>query len=94
MNLYLANPEQGTAVMFEINIEFVDKIETANVAYVHRLPQGLAGLGTANSIHNAESIMRSEPDAVYDLQGRKLNAVPAKGLYIKNGRKYNAQGRL
>ena len=94
MNLYLANPEQGTAVMFEINIKFVDKIETANVAYVHRLPQGLAGLGTANSIHNVESIMRSEPDAVYDLQGRKLNAVPAKGLYIKNGRKYNAQGRL
>ena len=80
--------------MFEINIKFVDKIETANVAYVHRLPQGLAGLGTANSIHNVESIMRSEPDAVYDLQGRKLNAEPAKGLYIKNGRKYNAQGRL
>ena len=94
MNLYLANPEQGTAVKFEINIEFLDMIETANVAYVHRLPQGLAGLGTANSIHNVESIMRSEPDAVYDLQGRKLNAVPAKGLYIKNGRKYNAQGRL
>ncbi len=25
---------------------------------------------------------------IYDLQGRKLNAVPAQGLYIKNGKKY------
>lgn len=26
--------------------------------------------------------------AVFDLQGRRLNAVPAKGLYIKNGKKF------
>ena len=25
---------------------------------------------------------------VYDLQGRRLNAVPQKGLYIMNGKKY------
>jgi hypothetical protein len=25
---------------------------------------------------------------LFDLQGRRLNAVPTKGLYIKNGKKY------
>jgi hypothetical protein len=27
-------------------------------------------------------------NAVYDLQGRRLNAIPQRGLYIKSGRKY------
>ena len=27
-------------------------------------------------------------DALYDLQGRKLNSVPQHGVYIKNGKKY------
>ena len=28
------------------------------------------------------------PAAIYDLQGRKLNVPPSRGLYIQNGRKY------
>ena len=31
--------------------------------------------------------MQNESDAVYDLQGRRLNAVPEKGMYIQGGRK-------
>ena len=29
----------------------------------------------------------SAPDAIYDLQGHKLNSEPERGIYIKNGRK-------
>ena len=27
-------------------------------------------------------------NAIYDLMGRRLNGVPAKGIYIQNGKKY------
>ncbi|MBQ7683821.1 MAG: hypothetical protein IJT48_04985, partial [Bacteroidaceae bacterium] len=72
---------------YEIDVEIVREIETPSIAYVHRLPQGLSATGEANSIHNAECIMQNESDAVYDLQGRRLNAVPEKGMYIQGGRK-------
>ena len=39
------------------------------------------------AIHEIETKMEAEQDAVFDLQGRKLN-VPKKGVYIKNGKKY------
>ena len=87
INLYMANLMQGTAVKYEIDVEIVREIETPSIAYVHRLPQGLSATGGANSIHSAEYRMQNESDAVYDLQGRKLNAVPEKGMYIQGGRK-------
>jgi hypothetical protein len=31
---------------------------------------------------------QSSESSLFDLQGRRLNAVPARGLYIKDGRKY------
>lgn len=30
----------------------------------------------------------SPVSAIFDLQGRRLNAVPARGMYVKNGKKY------
>ena len=87
VNLYMANLMQGTAVKYEIDVEIVKEIETPSIAYVHRLPQGLSTVGEANSIHNAECIMQNESGAVYDLQGRRLNAVPEKGMYIQGGKK-------
>ena len=30
--------------------------------------------------------MQNESDAVYDLQGRRLNAKPQRGLYIQGGK--------
>ena len=83
----MANLMQGTAVKYEIDVEIVKEIETPSIAYVHRLPQGLSTVGEANSIHNAECIMQNESGAVYDLQGRRLNAVPEKGMYIQGGKK-------
>ena len=87
INLYMANLMQGTAVKYEIDVEIVKEIETPSIAYVHRLPQGLSATGGTNSIHNAECIMQNESGAVYDLQGRRLNAVPEKGMYIQGGRR-------
>lgn len=87
VNLYLANPARSTAVKYEIEVEIVKEIETPSIAYIHRLPQGLSAVGGANSIQNAEFKMQNETDAVYDLQGRRLNAVPEKGMYIQGGRK-------
>ncbi len=30
----------------------------------------------------------NHPNTIYDLQGRRMNGVPAKGIYIRNGKKY------
>ena len=30
---------------------------------------------------------KEDSNSIYDLQGRRLNAVPQKGLYIRNGKK-------
>jgi hypothetical protein len=35
--------------------------------------------------HQREAIL---PEAIHDLQGRRLNGTPQKGVYIQNGRKY------
>jgi hypothetical protein len=43
--------------------------------------------GTETSIQGAECQVEKEKSAIYDLQGRRLNAVPEKGLYIQGGRK-------
>ena len=37
------------------------------------------------TIDNGELIMEN---AIYDLQGRKINAINMRGIYIKNGKKY------
>ena len=42
--------------------------------------------GTETSIQGAECQVEKEKSAMYDLQGRKLNAVPEKGLYIQGGK--------
>ena len=33
----------------------------------------------------------ANPSIAYDLQGRRLNGTPAKGIYIQNGRKMVAK---
>ncbi len=88
VTLYMANVARSTAVKYEIDVEIVEGIETPSVAYVHRLPADLTwNANGIEAIHNAECIMQNETDAVYDLQGRRLNAVPEKGLYIQGRRK-------
>ncbi len=44
------------------------------------------GSDTANAIFGIQASTNSE--AIYDLQGRRLHKIPAKGQYIKNGNVY------
>ena len=39
-------------------------------------------------IQSVTATNRSNVDAIYDLQGRRLGAVPERGIYIRNGKKY------
>ena len=99
LNLYLADPESGRAVKYEVAVEFVDKIETPSIAYVHRLPTDLTrNANGVEAIHNAQFIMHNVGNAIYNLQGRKINlpqplqrrgtqGLMPKGVYIVNGRK-------
>jgi hypothetical protein len=43
---------------------------------------------TLNDLRSIINKTPSNPSSLFDLQGRRLNAVPARGLYIKDGRKY------
>ncbi len=85
VNLYLANPENGKAVKYEISVEIVKELQTESVAYVRSLPIGMGG--------NPDGIERPTPSpslgkgAIYDLQGRRLLKAPEKGLYIQGGKK-------
>ena len=45
------------------------------------------GSGVDSLTPSPSSIERGTENAVYDLQGRKLNAVPQRGLYIQGGKK-------
>ena len=85
LNLYLANPENGKAVKYEINVSFVKELQTESVAYVRSLPVGLGG--------DVVGIERPTPGPsrnggeLYDLQGRRLLKAPEKGIYIQDGKK-------
>jgi hypothetical protein len=42
---------------------------------------------SATSIQGIKSSNLNSDGAIYDLQGRRLSSLPAKGLYIQNGKK-------
>ena len=85
VNLYLANPENGKAVKYEISVEIVEDLQSESVAYVRSLPVGLGS--TPDGIGE---ISRPNPSRnggeCYDLQGRKLQKAPERGLYIQDGK--------
>lgn len=47
------------------------------------------GWAAYSGIQSAE-VVEGEGTAIYDLQGRQLTGVPARGLYISDGRIYSA----
>ena len=87
VNLYLANPENGKAVKYEINVEIVKELQRESVVYVRSLPVGLG--------NNPDGIETPTPSlgrgAMYDLQGRRLQKAPQKGLYIQDGKKTHSR---
>ena len=44
--------------------------------------------GIPNRLRSTANKASSTSTALFDLQGRRLNAVPARGMYIKDGKKY------
>lgn len=48
----------------------------------------LAANGDITEVRSFNSAPTDESSDIYDLQGRRLNAKPSKGLYIQNGKKY------
>ena len=82
VNLYLANPENGKAVKYEINVGLVKELQTESVAYVRKLP---IGMDDTNGIQSAPMSQPSS-SALYDLSGRRLEQKPQKGIYIQNGK--------
>ena len=84
LNLYLANPDNGKAVKYEINVEIVEELQTESVAYVRSLPASLIG-GTPDGIERPTPSPSLGKGAIYDLQGRRLLKAPEKGLYIQGG---------
>jgi hypothetical protein len=83
VNLYLANPENGKAVKYEISVEIVKELQTESVAYVRSLPVGLTG--SPNGIERPTPSPSRNGGEFYDLQGRRLMKAPEKGLYIQDG---------
>lgn len=67
-----------TAVAMILNTETG---EIVNAAKADIMPFGY------NAISDATTDAAAQPSAVYDLQGRRVG-YPAKGIYIKNNRKY------
>ena len=49
---------------------------------------GLTNAENVDGIADVQTDSRTATGIVYDLQGRRLNQKPAKGMYILNGRKY------
>ena len=44
-------------------------------------------MGSATAVKTLSAAGSNDTPAIYDLQGRRLNAKPQKGIYIENGRK-------
>ena len=66
-------------------------VETATM--LRSISIKVIGDGEATGIENIHVNTESGADAsgstgIYDLQGRKINSEPTKGMYIKNGKKY------
>ena len=82
VNLYLANPDNGKAVKYEINVEIVRELQTESVAYVRSLPVGLGG--------DAVGIERPTPGPsrnggeFYGLQDRRLLKAPGNRPVISS----------
>ena len=77
------------------NGRFVDKTskeewkKCMNDDRVITLEDLAAGWAAYSGIQSAE-VADDEGIAIYDLQGRRLTGVPARGLYISDGRIYSA----
>ena len=78
---YLRLYEENDLLVFEQSSE-----ETYDYLLTEEDVQDYLLTGTRDGIVKQEDDKTTAP--VYDLQGRKLSSIPAKGIYIQNGKKY------
>lgn len=79
--------EGGKKVLCEDVATFKGLPEPASGQYVVHTANG----DYATGIHQVIAPAPTAPDALYDLQGRRLAKKPAKGIYINNGKKKMAE---
>lgn len=72
------DPQQDT-----VTLDYLSEIDDEEYMFIvdFTLP-----MEDASGISNIVS--SSSDDSLYDLQGRRLNEVPSKGIYIQNGKKF------
>lgn len=79
--------EGGEKVLCKDVVTFEGLPEPASGRYVIHTDKG----DYATGINRVSAPASAAPDALYDLQGRRLSKEPVKGLYIKNGTKKMAE---
>ena len=78
---YIDNGATGTNFhrpCFQQMLSDIEAADLSNMTVVFTDTDGIEYVSTPSAAD----------DALYDLQGRKLNSVPQHGVYIKNGKKY------
>lgn len=91
-------PSERITTTTDMQIIF-DIQEESNYVLRWELPKAGGGynealLGNISIVRQSDSGVfdalddMNDNDAIYDLQGRRINGVPAAGIYIRNGKKY------
>ncbi|MDO4197216.1 MAG: hypothetical protein Q4D33_13840, partial [Prevotellaceae bacterium] len=71
----------------------IEDNQTSSILYMGKInnitdAQQPLRIGLPTAISHLQQGISNEPSTLYDLQGRKIEAKPGKGLYIKDGKKY------
>jgi len=90
LRIFVNSKEPSWTAAPEDTIKFVVKAKNGQVIYerlltVKDILEKESGIEDI-TIEPAEAL--PQDDAIYDLQGRRLNAVPEQGVYIRGGKKY------
>ena len=77
--------DKDYSVLVDFDISFISKSSTEDVPMFYSAAY-LLNDGTPTSISGI-SMPRRQSEAIYDLQGRRINGQPTRGIYIKDNRK-------
>ncbi len=80
--------KRGSAVYQGTDPVFVKVASVENAKDVNIFTIVVKAPGVVEAITTTSSSKTVSDGYIYDLQGRKLNGIPQKGIYIKNGKKY------
>ena len=90
--VYEKNINAGSIVGLNIDISAYAKgrytvtVENSNESFTGQFETQTAGISDAARLNNKGKKIKDQ--LIYNLQGQRLNAIPSKGLYIQDGKKY------